>query len=73
MYIFNHHLTVKRKGHGLVNTLIYKFPFEAHIPKYNFRGPGTKLQKRLKCGDRDIHQLDEACRVHDITYATSNF
>lgn len=71
MLIFNRKATVKRRGHGLVNTLINKLPFEAHLPSYNFCGPGTKLQERLKRGDRGINQLDEACRDHDIAYSTS--
>lgn len=71
MLIYNQRKTVERKGHGLLNTLINKLPFEAHIPSYNFCGPGTKLQERLKRGDRGINQLDEACRTHDIAYSTS--
>ena len=71
MLIFNQHSSVKRRGHGLVNTLINKLPFELHIPTYKFCGPGTKLKERLKRGDRGINQLDDACRTHDIAYATS--
>ena len=71
MLIFNQQSTVKRKGYGFVNTLINKLPFEAHLPTYNFCGPGTKLQERLKRGDRGINQLDEACKVHDIAYSRS--
>lgn len=37
----------KRKGSGLLNTLINKLPVELHIPTYNFCGPGTSLNKRL--------------------------
>jgi hypothetical protein len=41
--------TQKRKrGGGFVNSLINKLPFELHIPGYNFCGPGTKLEERLK-------------------------
>ena len=29
------------------------------------------MQERLKRGDRGVNQLDEACRTHDIAYATS--
>jgi len=43
--------------------------FEAHIPGYNFCGPGTKLQKRLERGDQEINPLDEACKVYDIAYS----
>lgn len=58
-------------GKGVFNSLINNLPFEAHLPGYNFCGPGTKLQKRLKRGDRGINQLDEACKDHDIAYSQS--
>lgn len=60
-----------KKGRGLVNTLINKLPFEAHLPSYNFLGPGTKLQKRLQRGDKGINPLDEAAKDHDIAYSQS--
>lgn len=56
-------------GEGLINTLIDKLPFELHLPGYEFCGPGTKLQKRLRRGDKGINKLDEACREHDIAYS----
>lgn len=59
----------KRSGQGVLNTLINKLPFEAHIPGYQYCGPGTKLVKRLLRGDRGINRLDEACRQHDISYS----
>lgn len=59
----------KQGGKGFVNTLINKLPFEAHIPGYQYCGPGTKLAKRLQRGDRGINSLDEACRQHDIAYS----
>lgn len=62
--------TVKR-GSGLVNTLINKLPFEAHIPGYRYCGPGTNLEKRLRRGDSGINPLDEACKAHDIAYSQS--
>lgn len=71
MLIFNLHKTRHRSGQGLINTLINKLPFEAHIPSYNYCGPGTKLKKRIERGDRGVNQLDEACREHDIAYAAS--
>lgn len=61
--------TVRRKGSGIINTLINKLPFEAHIPGYRFCGPGTRLQKRLARGDKGVNQLDEACKEHDIAYS----
>ena len=58
------------KGRGLINTLINSLPFEVHLPGYNFRGPGTKLEQRLERGDVGINPLDEACKEHDIAYNT---
>lgn len=58
-------------GSGLLNTLINKIPFEAHIPGYQFCGPGTKLKKRLKRGDCGINPLDSACKDHDIAYSNN--
>lgn len=68
------HLTVIRsrklkKGRGLVNTLINKLPFEAHLLGYSYLGPGTKLKERLARGDRGINPLDEAAKEHDIAYS----
>lgn len=60
-----------KTGRGLVNNLINKLPVELHLPGYNFCGPGTKLEKRLKRGDRGINLLDEACKEHDIAYSQS--
>lgn len=33
-----------------------------------FTGPGTKLEERLKRGDKGINPLDEAAKEHDIFY-----
>lgn len=62
----------RRKGSGLLNTVINKLPFELHIPGYNYCGPGTKLFKRLARKDVGINLLDEACKEHDISYSDSN-
>lgn len=64
-------LKFKSKGCGLVNKLINKLPVEIHIPSYNYCGPGTKLSKRLRRGDKGINPLDEACKEHDIAYSKS--
>src|SRR3978361_630928 len=56
-------------GAGLLNTAINKLPFEAHIPGYQYCGPGTRLQKRLRRGDPGINPLDQACKLHDIAYS----
>lgn len=56
------------EGSGLLNSLINKLPIELHIPGYQYCGPGTKLEKRLKRGDPGINPLDSACKDHDIAY-----
>ena len=43
-------------------------PPEMHIPGYNFCGPFTKLEKRMKRGDKPINNVDGACLKHDIKY-----
>ena len=76
--------TVKRSGKGVVSSVLGKakalipavinravdlLPFEAHVPGYNYCGPGTRLAKRLARGDKGVNALDEACKLHDIAYA----
>jgi hypothetical protein len=56
------------KGRGLLNSVINNLPFELHLPGYNYCGPGTKLQERLRRGDKGINGLDTACMQHDIAY-----
>lgn len=55
-----------------VNVLIDKVPYEVHLPGYQYCGPGTKLEERLKRGDPGINKLDQACKRHDIEYTKSN-
>src|SRR5436190_7398694 len=55
-------------GSGLVNDLINNLPFELHVPNYEFLGPGTKLDMRLKRGDTGINDLDKAALKHDKFY-----
>lgn len=62
----------KRSGKGLLNSIINKLPFEAHLPGYQYCGPGTKLKERLKRNDPGINGLDRACKEHDIAYAETN-
>jgi len=63
----------KRKvgGGGLLNKIIDRLPWELHLPNYQYCGPGTQLEKRLKLGQTGINKLDEACRKHDIVYSQS--
>lgn len=60
---------LKKKGRGIVNSVINHLPFETHLPGYQFCGPGTDLEKRLKRGDPGVNSLDSACKVHDIAYS----
>lgn len=54
----------------VVNRAIDALPFELHLPGgYKYCGPGTRLQERLRRGDKGINPLDEACKVHDIVYS----
>lgn len=62
-------MAVYKKGKGLINSVIDRLPFEAHVPGYQYCGPGTKLEKRLLRGDAGINQLDVACKEHDIAYS----
>lgn len=59
----------RKKGKGIIDRLIDKLPIELHIPKYQYCGPGTKLEKRLARGDPGINPLDAACKEHDIAYS----
>lgn len=59
----------KKIGAGLLDKINNKTPFELHIPGYQYCGPGTKLEKRLKRGDPGINGLDRACKEHDIAYS----
>lgn len=43
--------------------MIYLIRFQ-----YHFCGPGTRICERLKNNDTAINGLDEACRVHDLSY-----
>ena len=58
-----------KTGKGLVNSIINKLPIELHLPGYQYCGPGTNLNKRLKRRDPGINELDKACKEHDITYS----
>ena len=62
MVVTHNNIRKRRRGFGIVNTLINKLPFELHVPGYNYCGPGTKLEKRLKRGDKGINPLDELAK-----------
>lgn len=59
----------KKRGAGIIDRAIDLLPFELHAPNYQFCGPGTHLEKRIKRGDSGINPLDAACKQHDIEYS----
>lgn len=61
-----------KNGKGFLNKIINKLPFEAHLPGYQYCGPGTHLEKRLNRNDPGINDLDKACKEHDIAYSNTN-
>ena len=65
----------RQRGGGLdIQKWISKLGVEFHWPGYQYMGPGTKLEKRLKRGDPGINRLDRLAKQHDIDYtrATSH-
>lgn len=70
MKMFEHKDVAKVVKRDL-NRFIDSLPFELHIPFYNYCGPVTKLEKRLKNKDAGVNSLDEACKSHDLLYSTS--
>ena len=62
--------TRRQCGHGVdIQKWIGKTGLEFHWPGYQYMGPGTKLEKRLKRGDPGINQLDRIAKQHDIDYS----
>ena len=51
-----------------IQKALSKTGVEFHWPGYQYLGPGTKLQKRLKRGDSGINRLDRIVKQHDIDY-----
>ena len=57
-------------GRGLdVQKWLDKTGIEFHWPGYQYMGPGTHLEKRLKRGDPGINRLDRIAKQHDIDYS----
>ena len=57
-------------GRGLdVQKWLAKTRIEFHWPGYQYMGPGTHLEKRLKRGDPGINRLDRIAKQHDIDYS----
>ena len=59
----------QRGGKFDVQKLLEKTGMEFHWPGYQFMGPGTHLEKRLKRGDPGINRLDRISKIHDIDYS----
>ena len=57
----------RKKGAGILNTIIDKLPISLHVPGYNYCGPGTKLK-----GQPAVNKLDEYCKQHDIFYSKNS-
>ena len=48
--------------------LLAKFG-ELHWSGYEYMGPGTKLEKRLKRGDPEINRLNKIAKQHCVDYS----
>ena len=59
----------QRGGKLDVQQLLSKTGKEFHWPGYQYMGPGTHLEKRLKRGDPGINRLDRISKTHDIDYS----
>lgn len=59
----------QRGGKFDVQKLLAKTGMEFHWPGYQYMGPGTHLEKRLKRGDPGINRLDRISKIHDIDYS----
>ena len=57
-------------GRGLdVQIWLAKTGIEFQWPGYQYMGPGTHLEKRLKRGDPGMNRLDRIAKQHDIDYS----
>ena len=61
--------TRQRGGKMDVQKALAKTGMEFHWPGYQYMGPGTHLEKRLKRGDPGINRLDRIIKIHDIDYS----
>jgi len=57
----------RKRGKGILNTIIDHLPVSLHVPGYNYCGPGTKLR-----GQPAVNKLDEYCKQHDIFYSKNS-
>ena len=59
-----------KKGGALdIQKALAKTGLGFHWPGYQYMGPGTHLEKRLKCGDPGINRLDKIAKQHAIDYS----
>ena len=61
----------QRGGKVDLQKMLQKTGIEFHWPGYQYMGPGTHLDKRLKRGDPGINRLDRIAKKHDIDYRNS--
>ena len=62
----------RHKGSGILNNVIENLGrrgIELHYPGYNYLGPGTRLEEKLRNSVKPINPLDEAAKEHDIAYS----
>ena len=59
----------QRGGKVDLQKMLQKTGIEFHWPGYQYMGPGTKLEMRLKRGDPGINRLDRIAKKHDIDYS----
>ena len=59
----------QRGGALDLQKMLAKTGIEFHWPGYQYMGPGTHLEKRLKRGDPGINRLDRISKTHDIDYS----
>ena len=66
----NNKMRSKQRGGKLdVQKALAKTGIEFHWPGYQYMGPGTHLEKRLKHGDPGKNRLDRISKTHDIDYS----
>ena len=62
----------RQRSKSFIDKCIDSLPFEFHLFKYRFAGPGIKLKERLARGERGVNKLDDYCRQHDLCYNDEN-
>ena len=57
---------------ALFNDLLDKLNVELHWPTFKYSGPGTRSAERLARGDKEMNELDNFCKEHDISYSKTH-